>query len=163
MPLKFDARFKVEGLRELERSLRELPKATARNVLRRVLIKRAEPMAETMRALVPDDPATPETKDLKGSIGVGIKLSKRQAKLHRKEHKDDKQFAEVFVGAGPKPHAHLQEFGTAHHAPQPFVRPAWDQHKGEILDGLKDDLWKEVEKAAKRLAAKAARIARAKG
>lgn len=160
--MKLVARVRVEGLRELEQSLRELPKAVARNALRRVLIKRAQPMAETMRALVPDDPATPETKDLKGSIGVGTKLSKRQAKLHRRENRDDKQFAEVFVGAGPKPHAHLQEFGTVNHGPQPFVRPAWDQHKDSILEGIKDDLAKEIDKTAKRRAARAARLA-AKG
>lgn len=155
--MKLVARVKVEGLRELEQNLRALPKATARDVLKRVLIKRAEPMAETMRSLVPDDPATPETVDLKGSIGIGTKLSKRQARLHRKENKDDKQFAEVFVGAGPKPQAHLQEFGTVNHGPQPFVRPAWDQHKDSILAGLKDDLWNEIEKTAKRHAARLAR------
>lgn len=158
MALRTVSRVKVEGLRELEQNLRELPKATARNVLRRVLIKRAEPMAETMRSLVPDDPATPETVDLKGSIGVGIKLSKRQARLHRKENKDDKQFAEVFVGAGPKPHAHLQEFGSMNNSPHPFVRPAWDQHKDAILEGIKDDLWTEINKAAKRYASKLAKV-----
>jgi HK97 gp10 family phage protein len=153
---------RVEGLSELATALAALPKATARNVLRRALMKRGQPMADTMRALVPDDPTSPESVDLKGSIGVGIKLSKRQARLHRKENKDDRQFADVFVGAGPKPHAHLQEFGTFFHGPQPYVRPAWDQHQNEILDGLKDDLWAEIDKAAKRHARKLARQA-AKG
>lgn len=151
------ARGKVEGLKELERSLRELPKATARNTLRRVLIKRAEPIAETMRSLVPDDPATPENVDLKGSIGVGIKLSKRQAKLHRKETRDDKQFAEVFVGAGPKPHAHLTEFGGPNNSPVGWARSAWDQHRESLLDGLKDDLAAEIDKAAKRVAKRKAK------
>lgn len=148
---------KVEGLSDLLAGLQALPKAVARNALRRVLRKRAEPMAATMRGLAPDDPATPASKDLKGSIAVGTKLSKRQAKLHRKANRDDKQFAEVFVGPGPKPHAHLQEFGTVNHGPQPFARPAWDQHQDSILAGIRDDFWTEIDKAAKRQAKKLAK------
>jgi HK97 gp10 family phage protein len=159
--VKVIATVKVEGLRELAATLDQLPKAVARNALRRALIKRGQPLADTMRSLAPDDPRT-GGMDLRNSIGVGTKLSPRQAKLHRKENKDDKQFAEVFVGAGPVPHAHLQEWGTVFHGPQPFARPAWDQHKDTILEGIKDDLWAEIDKAAKRHAKKLARLA-AKG
>lgn len=155
--MKTTSRVKIDGLRELEAAFRDLPKATARNALRRVLDKRAAPIVATMRSLAPDDPKTPESKDLKGSIAAGIKLSKRQARLYRKESKDDKQFAEVFVGAGPKPHAHLQEFGTRFHGPHPFVRPAWDKHQTALLSGIGEDLWKELEKAAKRRAKRLAK------
>lgn len=143
---------KVEGLRELEASLKELPKAVARNVLRRVLSKRAEPMAATMRGRAPDDPATTGKRDLKTSIAVGTKLSKRQARLHRKENRDDKQFAEVFAGAGALPQAHLSEFGGPNNSPVGFARSAWDQHQDSILDGIKDDLWTEIDRTAKRRA-----------
>lgn len=149
---------RVEGLRELEQTLKNLPRATAKSVLVRSLKKRAEPIADTMRALVPDDPTTPETQDLRGSIAVSTRLSKRQARLHRRETKNDRDFAEVFVGAGPLPHAHMQEFGTINHGPQPFARPAWDQHQNEVLDGLKDDLWTEIKRAADRLARKVKRV-----
>jgi hypothetical protein len=63
----------------------------------------------------------------------------------------------MFVGAGPLPQAHLQEFGAPQHGPQPFMRPAWDGGKMAMLEGLKDDLWKEIEKAASRLAKKLAK------
>lgn len=152
-------RVRIDGLKELDRALGELPKATGKNVLRRVLRKRAEPIAEDMRAKAPDDPRT-SGNDLRGSIGVGTKLSKRQAKLHRKMFKNDKASVEMFVGAGPVPHAHLQEFGTSRHGPQAFARPAWDAGKGPLLEGLKDDLWQEIQKAAQRLARKTARQAR---
>ena len=148
---------KVEGLSDLLAGLRELPKAVGRNALRRVLTKRAEPMAATMRGLVPDDPATTGKRDLKTSIAVGNKLSKRQGRMHRKEHKDDKQFAEVFVGAGALPHPHLNEFGGPNNSPQPFARPAWDQHQNSILEGIKDDCWDEIDKVAKRRAKKLAK------
>ncbi len=148
---------KVEGLRELEVALKELPKATAKATLKRILLKYGAPVAETMRGLAPDDPHT-NRNDLKHSIAVSTRLSKRQAKLHRKENKDDRDFAEVFIGAGALPQAHLQEWGTINHGPQPFARPAWDQHKDGMLEGFKDDLWKEIAKTAARVAKKAMRM-----
>ncbi|WP_141333512.1 HK97-gp10 family putative phage morphogenesis protein, partial [Sinorhizobium meliloti] len=144
-------RVSIEGLKQLDQALAELPKATGKAVLRRTLIKAGEPLADDMRAEAPDDPAT-GGNDLRSSIGVGTKLSKRQAKLHRKEFKNDKASAEVFVGAGPVPHAHLQEFGTSRHGPQPFARPAWDAGKNQVLDTIKDELAVQITKAAQRLA-----------
>src|SRR5688572_21530195 len=44
---------KVEGLRDIQAALHELPKATATNVMRRVLTKRAEPIAEAARRNAP--------------------------------------------------------------------------------------------------------------
>lgn len=148
---------RIEGLNELNATLRELPKSLAKNALTRVLKKRAQPMAEQMRGLAPDDPDTPSTHDLKGSIGVGTKLSKRQARLHRAETKDDKQFAEVFVGAGNRPQAHLNEFGSINNTPHPFVRPVWDQYHDTLIDKLKEDFWAEIKKTADRYAKKMAR------
>lgn len=138
---------KVEGLSELQASLRELPDATAKSVIRRVLKKRGEPIAERARSLVPVDQG-----DLRDSITVTTRLSRRQRAKHRKIGPDD---IEMFVGAGPLPQAHLQEFGTEHSSPQPFMRPAWDAEKDGVLEGIKQDLWLEIEKAANRLARRA--------
>ncbi|MDX1127452.1 HK97 gp10 family phage protein [Sinorhizobium medicae] len=153
------AKERVEGLRELDRALSELPKATAKSVLRRTLLKAGGPLADEMRNLAPDDPST-SGGDLKSSIAVGTKLSRRQAKLHRREFKNDKAFAEVFVGPGPDPAAWNQEFGNINHGPQSFARPAWDGKQREVLDVIKIETWNEIEKAAQRLARKAARLAR---
>lgn len=143
---------KVEGLRELETALKQLPNATAKNVLRRVLRARAEPVADAARRLVKK-----RTGQLEESIDVSTTLSRRQKTLHQKGGKSD---VEVFVGAGALPQAHMEEFGGAHNDPHPFMRPAWDAEKQGVLDGLKADLWAEIEKAAARLARKAARAAR---
>ena len=147
---------KVEGLRELQTALRELPNATAKNVMRRVLKNRAQPIADAARARVPVAHG-----DLKNSIAVSTKLSRRQRGKHRKTDKND---IEMFVGPGTHPQAHMQEFGTFKEPAQPFMRPAWDAEKMGVLDGIKDDLWTEIEKAANRLAKKAAKAAaKAKG
>lgn len=141
--------FRIEGLRELEEALKELPKATGKNALRRALLKAGTPIANSARARAPR---------LKGalqmSIGTGTKLSRRQAKLHKKE-----SMVEVFVGAGALVQAITQEFGTAKHPAQAFMRPAWDQGRMGALATIRDDLATEIEKARQRLARKAARIA----
>lgn len=148
--------FKIEGLRELERALTELPKATGKNVLRRTLLKIGRPIAEAMRVRAPDDPAT-GGNDLKGSINVATRLSRRQRALHKKMFKSDRASVEAFVGAGFIPHAHMQEFGTVHHGPQPFARPAWDAEKMRALESVKKELENEIIKSANRLARRRAR------
>jgi HK97 gp10 family phage protein len=143
---------KVEGLREVMSALRELPNATAKNVMKRVLLQRAQPVAEAARALVPVFEG-----HLQHSINVSDRLTRRQKGRHRKIDRDD---VEVFVGPGTDPAAHLNEFGSSHQAAHPFMRPAWDQTKDDLLEGVADDMWAEIEKAAARLARKSAKAAR---
>lgn len=149
----------VEGLREVDAALGELGKATGRNVMRRVALARLEPMAEEARRLAPDDPDT-GGNDLKTSIAVSTRLGKRQGKLNRRS----KSEAEAHMGpAGPggrvPPQGTQQEFGNKNHPPQPFMRPAWDGGQDALLEGIKEDFWAEIEKAAARQAKKAARLA----
>ena len=155
---------RIDGLRELDAALGELPKATAKSVLRRVGIKALQPVADRARELAPDDPET-GGNDLRSSIGVGTRLSPRQAKLNRKAIRTgeaEKYFQEVYAGAGPDPAAHQQEFGNVNHGPQPFMRPAWEGAKAGVLETVKAELGGEIDKAAKRVAARAAKKA-AKG
>ncbi|WP_088346305.1 MULTISPECIES: HK97-gp10 family putative phage morphogenesis protein [Rhodomicrobium] len=145
---------RIEGLKEVQAALRDLPKSTGKNIMRRVLIARAEPVAEAARALVPVDKG-----NLLASINVSTRLTRRQRGLHRKPHRDD---VEVHVGPGANPAGHFQEFGTSRHPAQPFMRPAWDRTKAGVIEGLKEDLWAEIEKVLERRARRAARKA-AKG
>lgn len=126
--------------------------------MRRTLKNAGQPIAERWRELAPDDPNT-GGNDYRSSIDVSTKLSARQKALHKKMFRDDKASVEMFVGAGPLPHPHQQEFGNVNHGPQPAGRPAWDEKQGEALDIIKTGMWSEIAKAAKRLARKAARLA----
>lgn len=173
---------KVEGFAELDEALGELPKTTARNVLKRVAIRALEPMRDTAIAKAPDDPGGPAA-DLKKSIIISAKVkntagnaafaaamrgggSKADAvsamRGARRAAKGTGSFVEMHVG--PKKGRNskvgsLQEFGTAHHAAQPFMRPAYDMHKGEAVGIIRADLGGEIMKAAERLAKKKARSA----
>lgn len=142
---------RIEGLAELQEALRELPDATSRNVLRRVAKQVLEPIAERARQLAPVDIGR-----LRESIRVTDKLSRRQKSQFQRIDPDD---VIMFVGAGALPQAHMMEFGTIDTAPRPFMRPAWDAGKTGVVESLRDILWQQIEKAAKRQARKAAKLA----
>ncbi|NTS64159.1 HK97 gp10 family phage protein [Sphingomonas sp. HHU CXW] len=140
---------KVEGLRDLDAALSELPKiTTAKAVVRRVLKKAAEPL----RALA-EQTAPRLTGALKISIVIGTKLTRRQARMARKE---PKSLTEMFIGTS-NPAAVPQEFGTHDQKAQPFMRPAWQATKDQVLTNIGNELGPEIEKTAARLAKKAAR------
>jgi HK97 gp10 family phage protein len=145
---------KTRGFKELEQAMQELTSAGAKGVMRRSLLKAAQPMADTAKAMAPDDPATGGF-DLKKSIIAGTKLSRAQAKAHRKMFRDDRAAVEVFVGPGPLPQAVQQEFGNVNHAPQPFMRPAFDQDAGPLVDRLGNEMAAELTKAVGRARRKA--------
>jgi HK97 gp10 family phage protein len=139
---------KLSGFKELDRALGELPKATGRNVLKRVLVGVSEPIAETMQGLAPE-----QWQDLKETIAVTTVRPKT------KKRKPKRSTVEVYTGPGRNPQAELQENGTSRHPPQPFARPAWDRHKDGLLPKIGEELGSEIEKAATRLAKKRARAA----
>lgn len=141
--------FEIEGLAELDEALAELPKATARNVLKRVLTEQGQPIKDTGESLAPKLKG-----GLKASYMVSQKLSKRQKSRNRKESD-----VEVYIGPGPAAKGVQTEFGNAHQAAQPHLRPAFDGNVMKVLDGIKTSLAGEIEKARQRLARKAARIA----
>jgi HK97 gp10 family phage protein len=167
--------FKIEGLRELEEALSELPKATGKNVLKRALTKAAEPIAETARSLAPVGVtgklhvgivASARFKTTVGnaeysaamSAGLGADVAGAALRAARHAAGSGNSFAEVAVGPTTKVfYGMFQEFGTAHHGPKPFLRPAWDSHKMDALNSIKDDLKEEIDKAVQRAARKAAR------
>lgn len=148
-------KMRIEGLKQVDEALKDLPKATAKGVVRRVLRRRAEPMAMLTARLAPVD-----TSDLANSIEITTRLTPRQRRYQRSKGDNIGADAVVLYVGSSSPVAHLQEFGTRHHAAQPFMRPAFEQLKYRVLDGIQKDLMNEIEKAKARQARKAARIAR---
>jgi HK97 gp10 family phage protein len=158
---------KLSGFADLDKALGELPRATAKSVLIRTLRKAGEPIAEAARQLVPVDRG-----DLKESIIVSARLKNPVGKTEfaaamkaglgkaaavgalrdARRAAGGGSFAEMFVGAGALPHAHMIEFGTEKMAAQPFLRPAWDAERRGALDIIKKELGTEIIMAAKRIA-----------
>lgn len=149
---------KIEGLRDLEQALGEVSQAAGRGAMRRALIKAGGPLVDKAKALAPVDSGA-----LRASFAISAKLGTRQARLQRGLGLSK---SEVRVYVGPSydlgdggRHAHLVEFGTRHHGPQPFMRPAWSQDKRAVLQRLQEAVWAELQKSIARAERKAARAA----
>lgn len=159
---------KVQGLKELDKALQALATSTSVRVARRGLTAALEPVAAQARGSAPRSKTG--KKHMADTIGVSHKLTPAQAKEAR--GKDGRDVVTMFVGARD-PKAHLVEFGTTprHHAsgkfvgampPQPFMRPAWDANRDQVLASLGAFIWAEIEKTAARAAKRSAKLA-AKG
>jgi len=167
---------KVEGLKELEDALLELPKATQGNILKRAVVAAAADFADHASRLAPKD---------KGKLATEIKVSKpkiinagtaafaaaMRGGATRAEAASAARTANraaggvgrsVITHVGPTQSAFygvFQEFGTAHHAAQPFMRPTWDALKNSMLTTIAETLAAEIEKSRARLAKRAASLA----
>jgi HK97 gp10 family phage protein len=147
--------FRTEGFAELERALQDLGRTTTQKAsLRRSAVKALQPVADLAASLAPRDQG-----DLIASIGVGTRLTKRQAGLHRRMFRDDRAAVEVFAGAGGLAQATQSEFGNRDQSAQPFMRPAWDSQGRATLNRLATELWADIQRTAARQARRAARIA----
>jgi len=157
---------KLEGLAGLKKALDDLPKATSRNVQRRVLLKRAQIVVDAARAKAPvrlghlrrsiiattKRPAGRATASRRAFAAAGGGAAGRAASKAA-----GASMVEVFVGPGRHPQAGQQEFGNRNHPPHPYLRPAFDENRQRLIKGLADDMWAEIAKASARLAKKAAR------
>lgn len=152
---------KLEGFRELEKALAELPKATGKNVLRRVGKGSLEPMADLAASKAPAD-----TGKLSFSIVVSEKRTRR-AKPSTTRFRggsfrsDPSKGVDIAMGPaagqGALQYATFVEFGTIDTAAAPYMRPAWDSGSMQALDYIKDNLGKEIGKAAAKVAKKRAK------
>lgn len=146
------ARF--EGGSELKAALLKLVDQTGKTTQGKAAMGRAAakaliPTRDTAKRLAPK-----LTGDLEESIIIGTRLTRRQARMAKKV---GKSAVERHVGTA-NPAGIPQEFGTFKEPAQPFMGPAWDQTQDEALGILGAEAWKEIEKTARRVARKAARL-----
>lgn len=156
-------KLKVQGFREIEKALAELPRGTAKGVSRRAMKKELAPIASTANALWP-------SKTRAAPFIITSRVDRGQLRDSHMIFGRSKLNMFVGVPGGKKgaPHAHLIEFGTGPRytkngafrgsvAPQPMLQPAWDMHKSKLLEGLGARLWDEIKKTQARRAKKAAK------
>ena len=180
------ATIKVEGLKELEAQLERLSKAAGKAALRRAGVKAMQPMAEIARGLAPRDTGDLAGSIAVGAKAVdgGADIGKREfgavmraggsvgearAALRdaRRSATASGNLSAVELYMGPtKPatkreavKAIVNEFGSYKMAPQPFMRPAWDQDREALLERVKAEMWTEIQKAIVRAEKRAARAA----
>lgn len=143
--------FKLEGLQGHLAALDEMSTATRRNVVRRALMRAAEPVASVASRLAPER---------RGILAFSIAVSPQLTGRHKGEQRERASEVEVYVGPaggmGALFYASHVEFGTISTPAQPYLRPAWESTKPVVLSTLIASLNEEVSKAAARAARKAA-------
>lgn len=139
----------LTGARELHDALGELTKATERTLLRRIATKALEPIVARAKELAPVD-----SGELRDSITIGTKLSKRARRAARADKADG---VTVYAGSADR-NAVPREFGTIRSRAEPFMRPAWDEGKHGALDYVRRNLGSEIEKTAARVARRALKL-----
>lgn len=149
------ASLKIAGFKEMDALLLSMPRALATQGVNAGLRRALQPVAAAARAYAP------------GSLNERITIAPRVKAGQEAQSliKPGKGRRVMYVGSGA-PHAHLVEFGTGprYHKsgryvgimpPDPFLRPAWDANKDEVLAKLAQFVREEIAKAVTRRAARA--------
>jgi len=162
----------VKGLKELEQNLAKLTKAAAKGVTQRTLKLAAVPMVTAaknwapvltggMKLSISASTKKPVNYD-KGKIAYSQVLRNGGDKaaavtaMRQARKENPNTFSEIFIGPSHKRfYASFVEYGTVHSAPNPFMRPAWDRTQDRCLEIIIEELDKEIDKSAARLARKA--------
>jgi len=143
----------VRGLRELGEAMRALGRETAQKIAVAMTSAAAGVVRKDAIALAPEH-EEPHTVDgvlvqpgnLKRNI-VRKKVAKSQTRL-TSEH--------IVTVRGKKKdgyaarYGRLQEFGTVHHAPHPFLRPAFDSNRMKAVETMKKTGERRIMAAAKK-------------
>ena len=139
--------FYIDGLADLNRKLLQLGAKTGVAALRKAARKAMKPVEDAMR-----EGAREDSGALKASIGMRARVGSRSSKaravtiavgpVKKSAGRGDKK--KDLVGVNQK--AISQEYGNAKQSAKPFIRPALDQHKDAVLDTLKTEFKKELER-----------------
>ena len=134
------ASMKISGFREIDALLQSMPRQIASQGVTSGLRRALQPVATAARAYAP------------GSLSERIRIAPtiKAGQQPQSLAKPGKGRRVMYVGA-TAPHAHLVEFGTGprYHKggkfvgimpPDPFLRPAWDANKDEVLANLAETI-----------------------
>ena len=129
---------KLEGASKFFNGLKELDLSKQQSVMRKMLLKAAEPIRETAERLVPISQDAPHLVD---HILAKSVTKVQDDAVGEMRTLGDHEWA---VAIGPSAdlfYGFFQEYGTVAHGAQPFMRPAFDQSSDAVLKSLQDDIW----------------------
>ncbi len=154
---------KIDGLRELKRALRQLPKNLQVKELQKSLRPAANTVRDVAKALAPVGPSLTRRSTLKsgdlfeedhrgGTLREAIVVRTEKKKFQRNQaqlrigvlHGRSKKGADAWYWR-------FVEFGTSQQKAQPFLVPAFESTKYALSGMIKDSLRKGIERQAKRL------------
>lgn len=151
----------VRGNRETARALRELAQVVSvpLNAASRFALQPTLKAARTKAASL-------DLEDTTGALAESLTIRKKASPKLAPVHQVGPDASKSKNGRRPVKYAHLLEFGTAPHyqpkrgvvhpgtRPKPFLTPAYEQTKGEVVKRFGARIGPEMEKRAARLRAK---------
>ena len=149
------ASLKMVGFKEMDALLQAIPRQLAGQGVASGMRRALQPVAAAARSYAP------------GSLSERIRIAPtiKAGQQAQSLEKPGKGRRVMYVGA-TAPHAHLVEFGTGPRyqksgkyvgimTPDPFLRPAWDANKDEVLANLATAIRDEIAKALGRRTSRA--------
>jgi HK97 gp10 family phage protein len=133
---------RLKGSAALEARLKAIPREVLAE-LRPALLRGAHDIADAMEALAPEDQGDlVNTITVTGPNGTTPAYASGGGSITLPEN-----VAAVTVGSPDMRHGHLQEFGTAHHEAQPFMRPAFRLKRAKVMRRIQTAIRKAIQKA----------------
>lgn len=134
--------FKIDGAAQMDKILQELGSEVATKLGRSAIRAAATLVRDEAKRLAPVDT---------GALRDGITVVSGKQALVRTEASSTENAAIVTVRGSAAWRAHFTEFGTPRQAAQPFLRPAMDQKRKEVLDKLAKSLGSGINREVKKL------------
>lgn len=146
---------KIHGINDVARALDKLPDELKRGGEARVLRAGAKPIVKAARGKVPSQSST-----LKKSLGTRVKKLRGQRTARIGARTNMGRWVTingVREYRNPVKYSKLVEYGTAHSAPNPFIRPAVETSKGEVVAAMAVGLEKHLTSAVRKVRARRTR------
>lgn len=139
---------KIDGIKELERALGKLPKELINKAEKAALRGGAFLISKAAKAKAPV-----ASGHLKKNIGISVKTVKGRTTA-RIGAKSDRQTVTRYgkqVISNPANYSHLVEYGSANQAARPFIRPAVETTKDEVLGAMSKSFNKHMGKVVRKI------------
>lgn len=157
---------KIHGLKEVQAALKALPVHMQRQAEAAVLRGGGKVIADRAKANCTAVGKGPLPGMLKNSIAFNVKYFRGSYSARVGPRAGIKEQVGTYsrgkkVGQpkykNPSKYSHLIEFGTAHSAAQPFLRPAMESSRNEVVSAMLNSYRKHLDKIAKRVAKRRAK------
>lgn len=144
---------KVTGINDLRRAMDRLPAELKKRAEVPVLRAGAKPIHKSAKAKAPvgneEHPG-----QLKKSLGITVKKLRGVYSARVGARTGYSVTLKNGKKKDPSKYIHLVELGTSHSAAKPFIRPAVDSTRGEVLGEMSKGLEKHLHRTAARIAKK---------
>lgn len=138
---------KVEGLRELGERMRGLSADVNRKIARATTNAGAQVIKKIAQRLAPVSPPEVSPNIPPGNLKKNIIVRYKRKSRLTSEHVVTVRAKGPKVVGEPYRVGVFQEYGTVHHGPQPFMRPALDQGKSQAIEAMRKRMKDRIDKA----------------